>query len=141
MWINTAIIQWAEWLWFSISLTKNKIEYMLNSVKNYWVIKRPYIWISYILLSETIQKEYNLKTSEWLYVVNETWWVIQWSPAEKSWIKPWDIITKINWKKITWSSDLNQIIQNKFPWNTVNLTILREWQNKELNIEVVLGEI
>jgi serine protease Do len=141
MWINTAIIQWSEWLWFSINLTKNKIDYILNSIDKYWVIKKPFIWINYLPISESIKEQYNLKTDYWLYVINQKWSVIIWSPAEKAWIKQWDIITKIEWNNIWITNDLNQFIQSKLPWDKIKLSILREWNDKEINIEIVLWEI
>lgn len=141
MWINTAIIEWSEWLWFSISLTKDKINYMLDSVKKYGVIKKTFVWINYIPITSWVQKEYNVKTTNWLYVINQEWSVVKWSPAEKAWIKPWDVITKIDWINLWINYDLNQFIQNKLPWNKINLSIVRGNEKKEINIIVELWEI
>jgi len=141
MWINTAIIEWREWLWFSIGLTKDKINYMLESIKKYGVIKKPFIWVNYLTISESIQKQYNLKSNVWLYVINEEWSVVLWSPAEKAWIKKWDIITKIDGINLWINYDLNYFIQNKSPGEKINLSILREWENNEINIIVELWEI
>lgn len=141
MWINTAIIEWSEWLWFSISLTKNKIDYMLDSVEKYWVIKKPFIWINYIPISESIKNQYKLNTDNWLYIINQETSVVNWSPAEIAWIKPWDIITKIDWKNIWIDFDLNQFIQNKIPGEKINMSLIRDWKDKEINITVTLWEI
>ena len=140
MWINTAIIQWSEWLWFSINLTKNKIDYMLNSIEKYWIIKKPFIWINYLPISESIQQEYKLKSSFGLYIINQKWSVLEWSPADKAWIKAWDIITKIDWTNVWITNDLNQFIQNKLPWDIIKLSILRWWNDKEIDITVELWE-
>ncbi len=141
MWINTAIIEWSEWLWFSISLTKAKIDYMLSSIEKYWVIKKPYIWINYLVNSQDVQNQYNLETNNWIYVINQQWSVVDESPAAIAWIKPWDIITKIDWINLWANYDLNQYIQYKLPWDIINLTILRQWQEKEINLKVTLWEI
>ncbi len=140
MWINTAIIQWSEWLWFSIWLTKNKIDYMLKSISKYWVIKKPYIWINYIAINEEVQKQNNLKTNTWLYVVKQEWSVVNWSPADAEWIKPGDIITKIDWVNIWANYDLNQFIQWKIPGDIIRLTIIRDWEAAEINIDMMLWE-
>lgn len=140
MWINTAIIQWSVWIWFSIWLTKNKIDYMLKSIDKYWVIKKPYIWINYIPINEEVQNKFNLKTNYWLYVVKQEWSVVNGSPAEIEWIKPGDIITKIDKVNIWANYDLNQFIQWKIPWEIIRLTIIREWEPNEINIDMMLWE-
>jgi len=140
MWINTAIVQWSEWLWFSISLTKNKIDFILKSIEKYGVIKKPYIWINYIAINDSVKNEYNLNTNNWIYIINQEGSVISGSPADNAWIKPWDIITKINWNEINQNNDLNQFIQSIIPWDKVTLTIIRNWKDKEINIEIISWE-
>ena len=138
MWVNTAIINWSEWLGFSINLTQNKIDYMLKSIKQFWVIKRPFIWISYVPITPWIKNELNLKSDFWVYIPNQNWSVIEWWPAKIAWIMPWDIITKLNWIKIWIDYDLNLLIQNKLPWEEVLLTVLR-W-DEEFEVDVILWE-
>jgi hypothetical protein len=36
--MNTAIVSWTEWLWFSIPLTQNRIDYIVRSIEKYWTI-------------------------------------------------------------------------------------------------------
>ncbi len=47
------------------------------------------------------------------------------SPAAKAGVQPRDIITKINGKPLTYTSELQQIIANESPGNSVTLTVWR----------------
>jgi serine protease Do len=139
VWINTAIVSWAEWLWFSIPLTQNRIDYILRSLEKYWTIKKPFIWINYIINSPWIQKELNLKVNYWAYIPIMKESVVAWSNAEKQWIESWDLILEADWSEITLENNLNQIIQTKIPWDTIKLKVLKKnWEEKD--IDLVLWE-
>lgn len=83
----------------------------------------------------------------WSYVDMEKPWVlkiispISWSPAEKAWLKWWDIIKKVNWEEITDKMTVNDAVNLiKWPaWSKVILTILRD--ENEITIEVVRAKI
>jgi len=83
----------------------------------------------------------------WAYVEMETPWVfkivspISWSPAEKSWLKWWDIVTHVDWREVTEKYSLNEIVSwIKWPkWTEVNLTIKRG--HKILEIKVIRDKI
>lgn len=139
IWINTAIVSWAEWLWFSIPLTQNRIDYMLRSIWQYWSIKRPFIWINYIINSPWIQKELWLKVNYWAYISETENSVVPWSSAEKAWLKAWDTILEAEWEKITLDNTLSSIIQTKIPWDTIKLKVMdKKWN--ERNVDLTLGE-
>ncbi len=139
IWINTAIISWAEWLGFSIPLTQNRIDYMLRSIEKYGNIKRPFIWINYIINSPWIQKELWLKVSYGAYIPKVENSVVTWSNAEKVWIKSWDLILEADWTKITLENNLSLIIQTKIPWDTIKLKVMdKDWKEKE--VELILWE-
>ncbi len=135
IWINTAIIDWAEWIWFAISISKEKIIYILDSIRRFGKIKRPFIWISYIPISPWIKKKLWLQVDYWAYIIDEFWSIAKWSSADKAWLKPWDIITKIDWKIITSKDNINNIIQNKIPWTTIKLHIInKNWIEKDISL-------
>jgi len=139
VWINTAIAWNAQWLGFSIPLSKKRINYILESIKKYWSIKRPFIWISYIPINENIATELWLKINYWAYIPNEENSIVPWSSAFKAWINPWDVILEIDKHKIDIDSPLQILIQNKIPWDKVELKILRNnWKEEIINFE--LGE-
>jgi S1-C subfamily serine protease len=140
IWINTAIINWSQSIWFSIWLNRKKIDYLVNSIENFWKIKRPFIWINYVLISDSIKETLWTKENQWAYIVKEEWWVEKWSNAEKIWLQWWDIIKEINWIKITLDNDLNSKIQDKVPWDKIKLKVLKQdWTTKD--IDLVLWEL
>lgn len=139
IWMNTAIVSWTEWLWFSIPLTQNRIDYIVRSIEKYWTIKKPFIWINYIINSPWIQKELWLKVSYWAFIPKIKESIVSWSNAEKLWIEPWDLILEADWNEITLDNNLNMIIQTKIPWDTIKLKVLKvNWEEKE--IELTLWE-
>lgn len=135
MWINTAVSGNWQWLGFSIPLSRKRINYILDSIKKYWSIKRPFIWINYLPINDSIAKELWLNVNYWAYIANEEWSIVKWSSAEKSWIKAWDIVLEVDWEKIDVSTPLQNLIQNKIPWDTINLKVLKsDWEEKDIQI-------
>ena len=133
IWINTAIIDWSEWIWFAIWLTEKKINYIINSIEKNWKIWKPFIWISYININESTKKSLNISSDYWAYVSLVT----NWSNAEKAGISSWDIILEIESKKVKNEQIIDYIIQNKIPWEKIKLKIIKEsWNIKDLEIEL-----
>ncbi len=137
--INTAIAGNWQSLWFSIPLSKKRVEYIMTSIKNYWVIKRPFIGINYLPITPNSAKELWLKVQYWAFIPKNENSIATGSIAEKSELKWWDVILEIDWQKITYDNSIQSIIQNKIPWDKINLKVLKEsWEEKTLNLE--LGE-
>ena len=85
-------------------------------------------------LTETIAKENKLPASEGVLVLE----VSEFSPAEKSGLKIYDIITSFDGKKVTSVNDINEIKAKKNAGDTVKVGILRD--GKEKTIELTLEE-
>lgn len=131
--INTAISWDWQWVGFSIPLSKKRINYILESIKKYWTIKRPFIGINYIPINDAIASELWLKINYWAYIPKEENSISTWSIAEKSWIKPWDIILDIDWTRINLETPISSLIQNKIPGDIIKMRILKEsWEEKVL---------
>lgn len=126
MWINTAISGNAQWIGFSIPLSHKKINYILESIEKYWEIKKPFIWINYVLLNQSWAKQLWVEYNYGAYILDEENSVVEWSSAQKFWIKPGDIILKVNDIKITQNNDLASFIQNRIPWESLELEIFRD---------------
>lgn len=83
----------------------------------------------------------------WAYVDMETPWEviivspIVWSPAEKSWLKGWDVITAVDNKEIQKDNSLQEVVSwiKWEAWTKVVLTIRRE--NKTFDVEVTRWNI
>lgn len=78
----------------------------------------------------------------WTYVEMPEPWVfkistpIPWWPAEKAWIRGWDIVLEVDSKKITKENSQTEIISwIKWPaWTEVNLKIDRNWQILDIKV-------
>jgi len=83
----------------------------------------------------------------WSYVEAEKPWLIKIvspiknSPAEKAWLKWWDIIIKVDWKEVNEKNSLQEVVSwIKWPnWTSVILTIKRD--NKTFDVEVIRAKI
>lgn len=139
VWINTAIAGNGQGVGFSIPLSKKRIAYILSSIEKYWEIKRPLIWINYIPVNDNLIQELGLNIDYGAYIPNENGSILTGSIAEKSGIEAGDIILEIDETKITLENPISSIIQNKIPWDNIQIKILKSTGEEEiLNLE--LGE-
>ena len=135
MWVNTAVSWNWQWLWFSIQITKKKVDYILNSIKKYWKIKRPFLWINYVLIDENSANQYWLNSKYWAYIPKDENAILKDSTAYKAWIEAWDIILEVDWTKIIDDTTIQSLIQNKIPWDNINLKIIKNnWETKDINL-------
>ena len=121
--INTAISSIWQWIGFSLPISKEFIEATLKSIKKYGKIVRPFMWIEFVDLNPSIARAKNLTQVEWALVKK----VLPWTPAEKAWLKPGDIILKINNIDVNMTHPLLYVIYTFLPWQTINLLIDRNW--------------
>lgn len=103
---------------------------------------RPSLGINYIDLAELA--EINAQNSYWqkgavIYKDQKAVAVKKNSPAERSGLREGDIIISIDDVNLDKDNDLADIIQDHLPGETVNLTILRNGEEK--GVKVTLGEI
>lgn len=134
--INTAIAGNSQNLWFAIPLSIQKINYIFDSIDKYGKIKRAFAWISYIPLNKEISKSLGLNLENWDYIPNKEGSIVNWSNADKAWLKAWDIITEVDNIKIDEKTNLSDIVQNKIPWDKIKLKIYRngDYINKTLEL-------
>ncbi len=139
IWINTAIAGNSQWLGFSIPLSSKRVNYILASIKASGKIKRPFIGINYIAVNDELSKQLWLKINYWAFIPEEAGSIASGSIAEKSGLHAWDIILEIDTIKVTYENGIASIIQNKIPWDTIKVKVLKSsGEEKILNLE--LGE-
>lgn len=137
--INTAMALEAENIGFAIPI--NKAKRAIEQVKAFGKIVYPFLGIRYVLITEKIQLENNLP-------VNYGAWIIRGergkpaitpgSAAQDAGLKEGDIILEFAGEKITPENSLAKIIIKYNPGDKVVLKILRN--NQEKIVEVILGE-
>lgn len=137
--VNTAIALEAQNIGFTIPINKAKRD--IEQVKKSGEIVYPFLGVRYVLVNEAIKEKNNLLVDYGALVMKGDQGevaVTSGSAAEKAGLKEGDIILYFNDEKITTDNSLAKIISDYNPGDKVVLKILRNKQEK--NIEVVLGE-
>lgn len=119
-----------EGIGFAIPI--NSTVKVIDELKTYSKVRRPYIGIGGRDLTEEIAKAHNLV--EGVYVSS----VEQFSSAEKAGIKIGDVITGVDGTTVRTMDELNEIKNKHSIGDKVKLTIYRDGKNQE--VELVLGE-
>lgn len=128
--INTAIVSGAENIGFAIPV--NRLKNMLYDLSTKGKVEAPFLGVRYLLVTEEIQKKFNLPFDYGAYVYSEDDKkpaVLPNSPAEKAGIKKGDIILEVNGVKITPQNTLAQQITSRKVGDIINLKI---WRNGKI---------
>jgi serine protease Do len=137
--INTAMIMGAENIGFALPI--NYIKEDLKEVKGGGKIKRPYLGVKYLLLSEELSHANKLKIDYGALIVREMFGepaVAKNSTAAEAGLKEYDVILEIDGKKITQDNSLSDVLSDCCIGQKIKLLVLRD--NKEIKLEVALKE-
>lgn len=137
--INTAMVIGAQNIGFAIPI--NYAKKILEEVRKYGKIKRPFLGIRYIILNPEIARANKLPVDFGALVVRESFGepaVLKDSPAERAGLKEYDIILEANKEKISEENTLADILQKQKIGDELELKILRE--GKEIMLKVKLEE-
>lgn len=136
--INTAIVQGAQNIGFSIPV--NKAKHAIESVKKTGRIIYPYIGVRYIALNPEIQKENKLPVAAGAWLKGDTNGsaVIAGSPAAEAGLKNGDIITEVNGSPVDADHSLAALLEKYSVGDTIELIYLRDGRNQ--HAEVTLRE-
>ncbi|MBI2055228.1 MAG: trypsin-like peptidase domain-containing protein [Candidatus Sungbacteria bacterium] len=136
--INTAIVQGAQNIGFSIPINKAKRD--IESVKRTGKIIYPFVGVRYVSLNTDIQKQNNFPVSEgaWLKAGESEPAVVPGSPAEKAGLKTGDIIVEINGVKIDADHTLTSVLQDYAVGDMVKVVYLRN--GARLTAPITLAE-
>lgn len=109
----------------------NRIQSIVESIIEKGYVAKPYIGVSVIDVSEQTQS-YGLPKGASVQQVAKD------SPAEKTGLQVNDIITKVDDKDVTSSSDLVNIVSKCQPGQVLKLTVFRK--GAETTLELTVGE-
>lgn len=132
--INTAINQFAQWVWFALPVTQEFINATITSVEQYAAIVRPYVGIIYKDITPSVQKEMNISVVDYGIYVND---VVANSPATTAGVQPGDIIIAINDVAIDASLPFLYQLYTYKAGDTLRLHILRS--GDRIYRDVILG--
>lgn len=134
--INTAIASDSQNVGFAIPI--NDVVGLIKSVEETGKLERPYLGVRYVLLTDDIAKEYNLKVSRGAYIPQQTSrsgeTVISGGPADKAGVEPGDVITKIDDVAIDEKTSLTSLLGKHAVGDSLKLTIQRGGEVKTMTV-------
>jgi len=138
--INVAMAEEAQSIGFSIPINKAKRD--IEQIKTIGKIVYPFLGVRYVLITPEIQKEDGLSVDYGALIVKGEnpgeVAIVPDSSAEKAGIQEGDIILEMNQEKVISQNSLAKIIKKYNPGDQVSIKILRDGEEKI--IDVVLGE-
>lgn len=127
--VNTAVSQSGQNIGFAIPI--NVIKESLNNFNQTGKFERPYLGVSYRMITKDLAALNNLP--EGAYIEE----VIEGSPADKAGIQSGDVIVEFDGKKLDDKNQLSTLIAKKKVGDTVTITINREGQEQEVEATLV----
>ncbi len=138
--INTAVSQQGQLIGFAIPI--NEAKSVIESVKKYGRIVKPFLGVRYIIINEEIAKANNFSVDYGVLIQRgekiSDLAVIPGSAADKAGLVENDIILEINGQKIDETHSLVREISKYKPGETIELKISRK--GKEQKVKVKLEE-
>lgn len=138
--VNTAVAgDGAENIGFAIPI--NDVKGLIEGVLKTGELKRPYIGVRYVTLTDDVAYSYDLNTKRGAYVLpggNGEPAVIPESPAAKAGLREKDIIVKVNKDAVDEDHSLVSLVGQYRVGEEVELTIVRD--GKEQTVKVTLEE-
>ena len=138
--VNFAMAQAAENIGFAIPINKAKKD--IEQVKTLGKIVYPFLGVRYVIITERIQEENNLPVNYGAWIIRGSGGkaaIFPGSAAEKVGLKENDIILEFDGQTITAENSLAKIIMEYDPGDKVVLKILREGEEKI--VQVTLSEM
>ena len=136
--INTAVVQGAQNIGFAIPI--NEVKSIIESVKRYGKIVRPWLGVRYMMINKEIAKENKLPVDYGALIVRGQkpgeLAVIPGGPADKAGIEENDIILEINGRKLTEEYPLNIAISKFKPGDVITLKILHKGKEKTIRVKL-----
>ncbi len=131
--ITSAMIPYAHGIGFAIPI--NNVKKLLDSLKTYGKIIKPYLGIYGITINDSISNYYSLPVKNGVLITD----VSINSPAYYAGLRRGDIIDKINEKDLDGIEHLKYILESEGPGKIVDLDIIR--RGRKFKIEIELGSI
>lgn len=137
--INTAVASGSQSVGFAIPV--NNIKGLIESAKSNGKLERPYLGVMYVMLTDDIAKQYNLKTNRGAYIPyassmgSKT--IISGGAADKAGLKEGDVITKVDGTAINEKTSLLAALSSHKVGDTVELTVVRG--DKTMTVKVTLA--
>jgi len=134
MGVNTAVSREGQLIGFAIPI--NEVKNVIDSVRKYGRIVRPFLGVRYVLLNEEIAKANNITDIDYgaLIVRGDTKTdlaIVPGSPADKAGLVENDIILEVNGEKVTQEHGLARILSAYHPDDTITLRVYHKGDIEE----------
>lgn len=128
--INTAIIAQGQGIGFAIPVDMAKN--IVAQLKDKGTVTRGWLGVGIQDLTPELAEYYGLENKEGVLVTQ----VFEGDPAEKAGIKPNDLITSVNGKKVKSSRDLSATIAGISVGDKTKVHLLRDGKSKSVTVEI-----
>jgi len=128
--INTMIIAGGQGIGFAIPV--DQVKGIIAQLKSDGEVTRGWLGVTIQDLKGDLAEYYGVEGKSGVMVAD----VVPGDPADKAGVKPKDIITKVNGKKIITSRDLTNLAAKLGVGDTASLTILRDGKQKTLEVKI-----
>jgi serine protease Do len=136
--INVAIVQGSQSIAFALPI--NDVKKVVDSVKTYGKIVRPFIGVRYIQVNKDLKEANQLTVDYGVLVVRgdkpTDLAVMPGSPADVAGIVENDIILEIDGQKITEDNPLQQAINKHAVGDEIKLKVLHRGEEKEIVVKL-----
>jgi len=126
--ISTAIIPYAQGIGFAIPI--NAAKYCSREIILYGAVRRPWLGITGLNITEKVADYYELPVNKGVLVVN----IAPDSPVDKAGIRQGDIVLEFDNKKVDSVEDLQSVLLERKPGDRAELTILRGLKTGRLEL-------
>lgn len=137
--VNSAVNEQGQLIGFSIPI--NQAKQVIESVKQFGRIIRPFLGVRYTVINDDLVKKNNLPVDHGALILRGDQGelaVTPGSPADKAGIVENDIILEVNGKAVDADHSLSSLISVYKPGDTIDVTIYHK--GKEETLKVILEE-
>jgi len=127
--VNTAVSQNGQNIGFAIPI--NIIKDAVQNYQQNGEIKRPFLGVSYSLMSQDVAVMNNLPQGAYVQDVQQD------SPADKAGLQSGDVILKIDGKQLDKNNSLADIIAKDKIGQTITITVFRDNNTQDLQATLV----
>ncbi|MBU0578122.1 trypsin-like peptidase domain-containing protein [Patescibacteria group bacterium] len=138
--INTAIAVDAQGIGFAIPI--NDVSSIIESVKTYGKIIRPYLGVRFMMLDKEKAEELQIDVKYGALLVGDLsegeFAVVPDSPAEEAGLEINDVVLEVNGQNVTVDQPLHVLISKNQPGDEITLKVWRD--EEEFEVQVILAE-
>jgi serine protease Do len=127
--VNTAVSAEGQNIGFALPI--NSVKESINNFNKGGQFNRPYLGVSYSMIEKDIALQNNVPQGAFVSRIIEE------SPAQAAGLKPGDIITEFDGKKLNEENELADLIANKKPQDKVKIKVYRDEKTLELNVTLM----